>query len=154
MQANDVSCSSLWLHAKDTVIGSAWTVLLLLLTIGPAVAASDDIVGEWRSPSGVHMQVMNCGESICGRIVRLPDQSLPDIQNPEPRLRTRPVLGIQVFTGIRPAGTHGWKGHMYLPESGRTFVSRLISLDKGQLQVSMCGPMGLLCSREVWTRTR
>lgn len=94
-----------------------------------------------------------CGESVCGRIVRLPDISIKDLQNPEARLRPRPVLGIEIFTGIRRT-PNGWKGHMYVPESGNTYVSRIANAERNQLQVSYCGPLGFFCTRETWTRTR
>lgn len=124
------------------------------LTAGPAFAGAEDVIGEWRTPASVYVQIKPCGDSICGRIVRLPDPSVYDQYNPEPRLRTRPVLGIMIFTSTRRAGTSGWKGHMYVPESGYTYVSRLISVDHAHMRVSICGPMGFFCSSETWTRTR
>jgi uncharacterized protein (DUF2147 family) len=116
-------------------------------------AGADDAIGEWRTPTATQVQVRPCGDSVCGRIVRLPDPSIKDLQNPEARLRPRPVLGIEIFTGTRPT-QNGWKGYMYVPESGHTYVSRIVTTDRNQLQVSICGPMGFFCTREVWTRTR
>ena len=110
-------------------------------------------MGEWRTPAAIQVQMRPCGDSVCGRIVRLPDTSIKDLQNPEARLRARPVLGIEIFTGIRRT-QNGWKGHIYVPESGHTYVSRVVNVERGQLQVSYCGPLGFFCTREVWTRTR
>jgi uncharacterized protein (DUF2147 family) len=141
--------SSCWSIAARLLL--AW---LLAALPDAAIASPDDVIGEWRTPAAVQVQVLRCAETVCARIVRLPDASIKDLQNPEARLRPRPVLGIQIFTGIRRSGANGWKGHIYVPESGHTYVSRMTSLDRGQLQVSYCGPMGFFCSREVWTRTR
>lgn len=132
----------------------AATFSALLLAMPLALADALDILGEWRTPAGLRIQVHKCGDIVCARIVRMPDPSITDSQNPEPRLRTRPVLGIEIFTGLRPAGTSGWKGHMYVPETGGTYVSRLISQDRGHLKASTCGPMGFFCTQETWLRTR
>ena len=125
-----------------------------LSIVAPVFAGAEDVVGEWRTPAAVQVQIKPCGEGMCGRIVRLPDESVYDLQNPEPRLRARPVLGIQIFNSIRRSGVDGWKGYLYVPESGYTYVSRLRSLNRGQIQVSTCGPLGFFCSSEIWTRTR
>lgn len=127
--------------------------LFAWLALCSTVAGADDTIGEWRTPASMHVQVRLCGETVCGRIVRLPDSSIKDLQNPEARLRPRPVLGIEIFTGTRRS-PKGWKGHMYVPESGHTYVSRIVNLDRSELQVSYCGPLGFFCTREVWTRTR
>jgi uncharacterized protein (DUF2147 family) len=126
-------------------------------------------IGEWRTPANVRVQVHTCGEAVCARIVKLPNPSVKDLSNPDARLRARPILGIQIFAGIRRiansgwanggrassgSASSGWEGHMYVPESGYTYVSRLTLLDRNQLQAEMCGPMGLFCTHEVWTRTR
>ena len=118
------------------------------------VASADDAIGEWRTPAAVNVQVRTCGETVCARIVKVPDPSLKDLNNPEPRLRPRPVLGIQIFVGERRTGTGGWKGHMYMPGSGYTYVSRLVPLEGNRLQAETCGPMGFFCTKEVWVRTR
>ena len=131
----------------------------LLPSIDPALASAalasaEDVLGEWRTPSAMQVQIKVCGNDVCGRVVRVPDPSVPDLHNPEPRLRMRPVLGIQIFSSVRRAGSNGWKGHIYVPESGNTYVSRINTVDRGQLQVSYCGPLGFFCTREIWTRTR
>jgi uncharacterized protein (DUF2147 family) len=134
---------------------SAFVGLSALTTrTGAAIASADDVIGEWRTPAGINIQVKTCGETVCARIVKLPEPALKDLNNPEPRLRTRPVLGIQIFVGERRVGMAGWKGHMYIPESGHTYVSRMMVLERTRLQVSVCGPMGFFCTREEWLRTR
>ena len=84
------------------------------LAVSPVLAGAGDVVGEWRTPATIQVQVRPCGESVCARIVRLPDSNIKDLQNPEARLRPRPVLGIEIFTGTRRT-QNGWKGHMYVP---------------------------------------
>ena len=125
-----------------------------LTAAGAASAGGDDVIGEWRTPAAVNVQVRACAETVCARIVKTPDASLKDINNPEPRLRLRPVLGIQIFIGERRTSASGWKGLMYMPETGHTYVSRLTPLERNRLQAETCGPMGFFCTREEWTRTR
>ena len=84
----------------------------------------------------------------------MPDQDLIDQNNPDPKLRMRPVVGIEIFASERRAGPDGWKGNLYVPDSGHTWNARLQPVDQGRLSVSVCGPFGFLCSQEIWQRTR
>ena len=139
----------------------AWRVVGLAIVASVVVAAgearaeaADAILGEWRTPARISVQVRPCAETVCARIVRVPEVARSDLHNPEPRLRTRPLLGIEVFTGTRRSSSKGWKGHIYVPETGRTYVARLTSLERDRLQVDVCGPMGLFCVQEIWVRSR
>ena len=128
---------------------------LMACLIGSAAGADDDqTIGEWRTAADLRVQVQACGETVCARIVRLPDARTRDANNPDARLRMRPVLGIQIFTGRRRIGSGGWTGQMYIPDSGTSYEARLTVPRHDTLEVAICGPIGLLCTRETWTRTR
>ena len=139
------------LFALSTAIQSA---AAQTQTPTPAPAAAVSAIGEWRRADGSHVQLRPCDDGLCGRIVRAPDQTRRDSANPDPKLRARPLLGIQVFTSGRRAGPDGWKGTLYVPDSGRTWDARLALDGRATLQVSICGPMGLLCATESWSRVK
>lgn len=111
-------------------------------------------MGEWLRPDGARVQVMRCGEHLCGRIVKVPDPTRKDLNNPQARLRIRPLTGIELFTSERRAGNEGWKVWLYNPEDGSTNPARLVPLDRQTLEVSVCKFFNLLCSSETWVRTR
>ena len=138
-----------------TAVVFGWGIACLVaMAPAPANADSDVTIGEWRTPDNFRVQVQRCADTVCARIVRMPDPTVRDVNNPEPRLRVRPVLGIQIFTAQRHTAADGWKGHMYMPRTGSTHVARLTPVQRNELTVSICGPMGLFCIHETWTRTR
>lgn len=134
--------------------GTLAAILFALCAADAAWAGADDVFGEWRTPDAMNVQILMCDHSACGRIVRMSDPSIPDMYNPEPRLRTRPVLGIQILYGMRRSGAEGWKGQIYRYASGYSYPVRLSSIDRAKLKVEVCGPFGLFCKQEIWTRSR
>ena len=66
----------------------------------------------------VAIQIFDCGETLCGRVIWLKAQPNPqglpkrDSLNPGPALRERQICGTTVIGNLRPAGTDhttgGW----------------------------------------------
>ena len=57
------------------------------------------------------MRLASCGDAVCGTIVALkqpndPDTGKPqaDVNNSDPKLRKRGVIGIQIVLGMKPSG--------------------------------------------------
>jgi len=121
---------------------------------GAGRAAGSDVLGEWRQPGGNRIQVYKCRDDICGRIVKVVDPSLKDDSNPQPRLRMRPLLGIQIIRSRRRTFGNGWKVDLYLPETGQTVAARLIPERADTLRVSRCAVLNLICQDETWARVR
>ena len=143
--------SKVW-RALALVVG---VLLNGFLPMPAALAGGEAAIGEWRTPARMYVQIYLCDESLCGRIVRLPDPRVRDASNPEPHLRMRPLLGIQVLSGLEHAANgNGWKGQLYVPERGATYDAELRVVDDSKLEITTCGPMGLFCTRETWSRTR
>ncbi|WP_176596386.1 DUF2147 domain-containing protein [Sphingobium sp. 15-1] len=76
----------------------------LLLLAG--AAASPDIAGLWLTDDhkGV-VRIEPCGPYLCGRVARILDRdpAVPrtDVNNPDSRLRNRPILGLTTLWGFR-----------------------------------------------------
>lgn len=97
----------------------------------PDAARASDPTGRWWAERGfAQVEIRPCGEALCGEVawLRHPfDESgceLRDAENPDPSLRGRPVLGLQILRGVRAvAGEPGeWSGgEIYDPGSGRTY---------------------------------
>ena len=81
-----------------------------LLGASQALAQSAEPIGVWLTEKGdARIKVSKCGNGICGVIVGLKDpidrttgQPQIDDKNPNPALRTRPVIGISLFLGMLP----------------------------------------------------
>ena len=104
------------------------------------------------------VRVRKCGEGICGVIVWLKDPISPatgkpqvDDKNPNPALAMRPMIGLALFTGMRPSGPNQWSGRIYNADDGSTYASSVSVSGSGMLRVEGC--VGALCGGENWTRS-
>lgn len=139
------------------IIGFALAALTLGVAPQAASAQSSGITGNWTTQDGrAIVTIANCGSAICGRLSRIlaptPDGPPVDENNPNPRLRNRPVQGITVVSGFDQRQGNVWRGgEVYDPESGRSYSARM-TLNGNRLDVTGCVAWGALCRTETWTR--
>ena len=110
--------------------------LTLLLLVPLALAADEDkILGIWATPENdCKIEIFKSGSKYYGRIVWLKEPLYPadddggmagrpvvDRQNPNPDLRSRPLIGLQLIEGFTYVGKNVWeKGTIYNPDNGKT----------------------------------
>jgi uncharacterized protein (DUF2147 family) len=113
------------------------------------------ITGRWLTDDrkGV-VQIEPCGERLCGRIAKVLDNDpgVPrtDINNPDPALRGRPLLGLITLSDFALEGG-AWHGRAYDPQSGRSYRSTLQVQPDGSLKVTGC--VLFVCESRRWTRS-
>jgi len=136
---------------------------ILLATILTATAAfgtvPDNILGSWKTHGGdSKLELFKNGGKIYGKIVWLKKpnyidskdgpvgKTKVDRKNPNPALRNRPILGLQVIKGLTPKGDNRWgNGICYDPETGKSYKCnmRLASPDRlelrGYIGISLIG---------------
>lgn len=127
-----------------------------------AVAKAADITGTWLTEGGASkIRLEPCGAAMCGKLVWLREpidsktgSPVTDRKNPDPALRGRPLLGIVLIDGIKPAEDAGeWAAHAYNADDGKTYEVTLKLDDEGKLELEGCGLGGMICQGETWTRT-
>jgi len=138
---------------------STFFVTVLLTATTASGAGPGDILGSWNTDGGdSRLELYKCDEQICGKIVWLKVPSYIDSydgpvgetkidrKNPDPALRGRPILGLQVMKGLTARSNYRWdKGICYDPESGRSYKCKmqLISPDRldlrGYIGISLIG---------------
>jgi uncharacterized protein (DUF2147 family) len=134
------------------------SILFCLAALFPSAAwAAPDATGNWLVEGGTAIVAIGpCGPNICGRISRIlqrePGWNGADVNNPDPKLRTRPVLGLPILTGFKRAGTGLSGGRIYDPNSGKTYRSKVSLNPDGSLKVSGC--IAVFCRAQRWTRAR
>lgn len=113
--------------------------------------AGDGATGTWRLSNGkVTVRVSPCGPSLCGRVVALrkahDDKGRPrlDKENPNPALRTRPVIGLTILSNMRSSGQGAWAGTIYNPDDGNTYSSQMQLLSPSTMRVNGC-VAGVFC---------
>ena len=115
---------------------------------GPARAA--DPAGLWLTETGSsRIRIAPCGGGYCGTIVSAPGKAL-DAKNPDPALRTRSVVGVQILDAPQKDGS-GFSGSLYNPNDGKTYSGSLRLTSPNTLEVSGC-VMSVFCKRQSWTR--
>lgn len=120
-----------------------------------ATAPPEPVTGRWLTTEGKALvDIGGCGQTLCGRIARVlkprPGGPAVDANNPDPKLRSRPIAGLTILSGFTADGGR-WKGRIYDPESGRTYRSELLRAG-ATLRVKGC--FGPFCRTQVWTAVR
>lgn len=148
---------------RNTIIGIALVASLAATAVakaGPAGAAERDIAGRWATEGfGSIVEFQPCAGTpaeLCGRIVRLwapaPEgRSRIDRNNPDPALRTRPLVGIAIVNGLRETLPGVWTGgRLYNPDDGRTYTGSA-RLRGGVIELKGCA-YNVVCRSQTWRR--
>lgn len=140
----------------------AYALLFALLAM-PTAAQGQSPVGVWsHANERIHVAIAPCGDRLCGKLVwfRWPDDAeglpLVDVKNTNRALRDRPLLGLTVLRGLRPAdGERKWKGgRIYNPDDGVDYRASMSIEDDGTLHVRAYVLVPALGRTLVWTRVR
>jgi uncharacterized protein (DUF2147 family) len=117
------------------VAGLAWS--------GPALAS--EATGVWKLENGrVTVRVTPCGSNLCGTVVALKkprdDKGRPrlDKENPNPALRSRPVIGLTILSNMKSKGDGYWTGTIYNPDDGNTYSSQMTLQNANTMKVKGC----------------
>lgn len=140
--------------------------LIMLAATNALGAGTSDILGTWKTENDESkVEIFRCGEKICGKIIWLKNPTYTDSMegeagtpvidrmNPDPSLKSRPVLGLRILEGFSEEGANTWgNGTCYDPRSGKTYRGkfRLAAPDRLQLRCYIGIP--LFGRSSVWTR--
>jgi len=141
--------------------------LLATLCLPTLLSAADPIVGTWTTDGGKSQIAITAAPdgTFRGHIVGLkeplytnPKEGTPgtpkvDRHNPDPSLKTRPLIGLQILDGFQAAGPDRWeKGRIYDPENGKTYQCRMKLSAPNRLEVRGFIGISLIGRTTVWTR--
>ena len=141
-----------------------WRLLVLAVawfwSVTPVRAESDvDPTGVWLTEAGdAKIRVSQCGSGICGTVVWLKEATDPttgqpqkDDKNTNPALAHRPIVGINIFNGMKRVANRKWSGRIYNADNGKTYSSDVTLAGPRKLEVRGC-VMAILCGGETWTK--
>ncbi|KAA0121693.1 DUF2147 domain-containing protein [Methylobacterium sp. P1-11] len=135
---------------RVTVSRTVLAALAAGLLCGTAQAS--DPSGIWLTETGTsRVRIVPCGSGFCGTIVSAPGKGL-DAKNPDPALRTRSVVGVQILSAPQVDGA-GFSGTLYNPNDGKTYSGSLKLTSANTLEVAGC-VMSVFCKRQTWTRVK
>ena len=121
-------------------------------------SSSDNPTGIWLTQAGdARVAASRCGSAICVKVVwlKVPIDGTTgkpqiDDKNPNAKLAKRPVIGLQLFLGMKPQGPRKWSGQIYNADDGKIYSSNVTLEDPMKLKVEGC--VGALCGSEVWSK--
>lgn len=131
---------------------------------GPSMA----VTGVWRTPNDKSLVRIyrKPDGTFVGRIIWLKKPTYPpdfknkalagkpkvDLHNPDKKLRSRPVMGMDVLTGFKYSPAHhDWrKGKCYDPEEGKTYTCRMWLKNHDTLMVR--GYVWIFHKTQTWHR--
>ncbi|TXM64155.1 DUF2147 domain-containing protein [Methylobacterium sp. WL120] len=135
-----------------TVFAPALVALVALCLAGGGAQAQKaaDPAGIWLTETGdSKVRLSRCGAGYCGTIVSTTGKGL-DANNPDPALRTRSVVGVQIVNATSASGD-GYSGTLYNPKDGKTYSGSLKMTGPNAIEVSGC-VMSVFCKRQTWKR--
>ncbi len=74
-----------------------------------------------------------------------------DVHNPDPSLRERLTLGINILKDFEFDGLYNWKGKIYNPETGKTYKGK-IWLESEKKKLKLRGYLGFFYKTVDWER--
>ena len=129
---------------------------LSVVIVATSANAASPADGLWLTPEkhGV-VEVYDCGQAICARIVTSDPLKVnpqeKDVRNKDAALRSRPMKGLVVISGMT-GGPAVWKGgHAYNPDDGRIYTGSLHLVNPDTLSMTGCVVFPL-CRSERWKR--
>jgi uncharacterized protein (DUF2147 family) len=144
-------------------------ILGLIFLTAPSIfgAEPDGILGLWNTDKNESkIEIFKCGDKYCGRIAELKEPNYPaddkegmggkpkvDRKNPDPALRTHPIVGLQLMRGFVYSGGNVWEdGRIYDPNDGKTYKCKMTLSSPNRLEVRGFIGFSLLGRTTVWTR--
>lgn len=131
--------------------------LFLLLTTLVQANESEAILGVWNNAEkDGYIEINSDGNMFEGIIIGGPnpeDSNRLDENNPNPKLRNRPLIGLKLLQGFKYAGNNKWtKGKIYDPNNGKTYKSNLTLNEDGTLKVRGYIGVSMFGRTETWSR--
>ncbi|MGL5837873.1 MAG: DUF2147 domain-containing protein [Sphingorhabdus sp.] len=127
--------------------------LLIPTALYSAAQAAAPITGRYITDDrdGI-IEIYACGSAMCGKLAKFlktppGGAAQKDINNPNPALRSRTLLGMNVLLGLKADGKE-WKGQIYDPRNGKTYRSVVYKGKSGHLVVKGC--YGPICRAQNW----
>jgi len=124
-------------------------IIALLGTVAlGAPAMADPALGVWQTQPDdgryAHIDMAQCGETICGKIARTFDDT-GEIASPN----TGKVLVMDMVA----KGDGSYEGRVWRPSNDKIYIGKM-QVDGDTLALRGCVAGGLICSKQTWQRVR
>jgi uncharacterized protein (DUF2147 family) len=128
-----------------------------LVTISTSAALAESPVGDWLVENGsARIRIVDCASVLWGLMAAEKTPSTDD-NNPDPKLRGRPMVGVPMLLDLKQSEPNLWTGKIYDPvgssfRSGGKYYGVKVSFGtQGKLEVRGCVG-SVFCGGQDWTR--
>ena len=123
--------------------------ILILLTLSflgniQAQEPADKMLGVWYNEDKTsQVEMYKSGDTYAGKIVWIaeleknPNNKPTDKNNPNPELRNREIIGLDIITGLKYSGGKWVKGQLYTPKRGMYANCSVELLSDGSLKLTV-----------------
>jgi len=136
---------------------------LLLGFTGIATAQKLSPLGMWtNADKKATFEIYKCGDKLCGKITTVAAPNDPatgkpklDKNNPDPKLRTQPLLGLVFMRDFSYDSENKWDdGKIYDPENGKTYSCYMKVLNATTMEVKGYIGFSVIGRSQTWTRVK
>jgi uncharacterized protein (DUF2147 family) len=138
-----------------------FVLIALFLSVNAMAAGPDDILGIWMNATGKgQIQIYKEGDKYFGKIIWMKEPNTPqgtpkmDAHNPDPALRTKPILGAVILRNFVYDDGEWNSGRVYDPTNGKEYKCYMKLKDPKTLSLRGYIGVSLLGRTEVWTRMK
>ena len=137
---------------SSIVAATGFTVVgFTIAATGSSFAAADGPAGNWVvADHTAVVKISKCGGGYCGFVAK--GQPGKDYRNPDPKKRSRSVIGIEVLFNMKPSGGESWSGETYNADDGQIYNGKVTLTGPNTLSIEGCVPGGGVCGSQTWTR--
>jgi len=136
-------------------------LLLIVFNFSAWAQKADAILGSWANPNGQdHILIYKHGDKFFGKLdwIKFPNDEngkpKTDKNNPDPALRSRPDLGLELLKDFTFDGDNVYSGGtVYDPKNGKTYSCKM-TLEGNTLKIRGYIGISLFGRSEIWTRVK
>jgi len=168
LSSQQIKTPGAWQHENRLFVSFLLAAALVFQSVAAdAPTPADAILGVWHTTDDKsQVQVFKEDDKYFAKIVSLKEPAWPeddkegmagkpknDRRNPNPKLRSRPIAGLQFMNDFVYSGRNLWSGgRIYDPESGKTYKCKMSLVATNRLEVHGYVGVSLLGRTVVWTR--
>lgn len=142
----------------------SFVVFITMTSVAPSTDDPDALLGKWLSPKKRNqVQIYKQGNKYFGKLVWMLEPTDPvtskpkvDSQNPDEKLRTRPLMNMAMLTNLTYKGNNVWgDGEIYNPEDGKTYNCEIALKDPNSIDLrGYVMGISFLGKTKTWTRVK
>jgi uncharacterized protein (DUF2147 family) len=130
----------------------------------------DPIEGIWQTQELSEVTIAFCPEGFCGTLSKIvvpreglteeeyaaaqamAVESFTDMRNPDPALRSRPMLGLQILALLPSTKPNIYDGQIYNPQDGNVYSGYVEMVGPDQMRLNGCVLYNIICQGQDWVR--